>query len=64
MLAICNGSGEMETRALSDSNGCGGEFVEAEAELVAERESEVEGEEASDGLGWKFGKKSLTSSLN
>ena len=64
MLAIDNGSGEVVTRALSDSNGSGGELVEAGAELVAEKESEVEGEEASDGLGWKFGKKSLTNSLN
>ena len=64
MLAIGNGSGEVVTRALSNSNGSGGELVEAGAELVAEKESEVEGEEASDGLGWKFGKKSMTNSLN
>ena len=59
MLAIGNGSGEVVTRALSNNNGSGGELVEAGAELVAEKESEVEGEEASDGLGWKFGKKIL-----
>ena len=64
ILAIEDDSGKAVTRALSNNNGSGGELVEAEAELVAEKESEVEGEEANDGLGWKFGKKSLTSSLN
>ena len=56
ILAIGNGSSEVVTRAQLDSNGSGGELVEAEAELVAEKESEVAGEEASDGLRWKFGK--------
>ena len=64
ILAIDDDSGKAATRTLSDNNGCGGELVEVGAEVAAEKESEVECEEASDGLGWKFGKKSLTSSLN
>ena len=40
----------------------GGELVEAGAEEEAELVSGMECEEASVGLGWKFGKRSLTSS--
>ena len=59
ILAIDDDSGKVATRALSNNNGCSGELVEAEAEVAAGKESEVECEEASVGLGWKFGKKIL-----
>ena len=57
ILAIDDDSGKEVTRAPSNNNGSGGELVEAEAEVAAGKEGEVEGEEASVGLGRKFGKK-------
>ena len=59
ILDIDDDPGKVVIRAPSNNNGCGGELVEAEAEVAAGKESEVECEEASDGLGWKFGKKIL-----
>ena len=64
ILDIDDDPGKVVIRAPSNNNGCGGELVEAEAEVAVGMEGEVEGEEASDGIGLKFGKKSLTNSLN
>ena len=63
-LAIRVATGKAKTNALTGDEDCEGELVEAAAEDGAELVSEVECKEASNGLGWKFGKRSLTSSIN
>ena len=62
MLAIREVTGEVETNALTGDEDYIGEVVEVGAEDGAKLVSELECKEASNGLSWKFGKRSLTSS--
>ena len=64
MLAMDEASEEWTTNAHSSDAEEDGEFVEAETVVEAELVRTGECEEAACSRGWKFGKRSLTSSIN